>query len=101
MNNINEAINLEKKIKTLVKSLNINTVYNTHVEIFEVDNNNLHNLIEKIDVFSLKINKIIKNNVNLELENENLKLKIVDNTKRLELENENLKLKLELLKYSK
>jgi hypothetical protein len=98
MNNINEAITLEKKIKILVKSLKINTVYNTHVEIFKVDNNNLHNLIEKIDVFSLKINKIIKNNVNLELinnnlklENENLKLKIDDNTKQLELENENLK----------
>ena len=84
MNNINEAINLEKKIKTLVKSLKINKVYNTHVEIFEVDNNNLHNLIEKIDVFSLKTIKI-KN----------------DNIKQLELENENLKLKLELLKYSK
>jgi hypothetical protein len=36
MNNINEAINLEKKIKTL----KINKVYNTHIEIFEVDNNN-------------------------------------------------------------
>ncbi len=66
----------------------------------------LQNIIEKNDVFSLKINKIIKNNDNLELINnnlkleiENLKLKIDDNTKQLELENENLKL--ELLKYSK
>jgi predicted GIY-YIG superfamily endonuclease len=108
MNNINEAIKLEKKIKILVKTLRINIVYNTHIEMFEINKNNLQNLIEKIDGFSLKINKIIKNNVNLELinnnlklENDNLKLKIDDNTKQLELENENLKLKLEILKYSK
>jgi prophage antirepressor-like protein len=86
MNNMNNAIKLETKIKTLVKTLNINTVYNTHIEIFEIDNNNLQNIIEKIDGFSLKINKIIKNDVNFEL---------------LKLENENLKIKLEILKLSK
>ena len=67
MNNINEAIKFENKIKTIVKTLNINTIYNTHVEIFKIDNNNLQIIIEKIDGFSLKINKIIKNDVNLEL----------------------------------
>ena len=60
MNNINEAIKLENKIKTLIKTLNI--IYNTHVEIFKIDNNNLQNIIEKIDGFTLEINKIIKNN---------------------------------------
>jgi prophage antirepressor-like protein len=127
MNNMNEAIKLENKIKTLIKTLNINTVYNTHVEIFKVDNNNLQNLIKKIDELSFKIiNTKIKPNILLEsektkqlalenenlklkladntkqlkLENENLKLKLADNTKQLELENENLKLKLELFKLS-
>jgi prophage antirepressor-like protein len=106
MHNINDAIKLENKIKILVKTLNINIIYNTHVEIFNVDNNNLQNLIKKIDELSLKIiNTKIKPNILLEttqltLENENLKLKLVDKTKQLELENENLKLKLELLKLS-
>ena len=86
MNNMNDSIKLETKIKTLIKTLNINTVYNNHVEIFEVDENNLQNIIEKIDGVSLKINKIIKNDVNLEL---------------LKLENENLKIKLEILQLSK
>jgi riboflavin synthase alpha subunit len=86
MNNMNEAIKLENKIKTLAKTLNINRVYNTHVEIFEIDNNNLQNIIKKIDGFSLKINKIIKNDVDLEL---------------LKEKNRNLELQLELLKLSK
>jgi prophage antirepressor-like protein len=90
MNNINDAIKLEKKIKTLVKELNINIIYNTHVEIFKVDNNNLQNLIKKIDELSFKIiNNKHKTNI---LETEK--------TKQLELENENLKLKLELFKLS-
>uniref|UniRef100_A0A6C0EBS9 Uncharacterized protein n=1 Tax=viral metagenome TaxID=1070528 RepID=A0A6C0EBS9_9ZZZZ len=71
MNNMNDAIKLENKIKTLVKTLKINTVYNTHVEIFEVDNNNLQNLIKKIDELSFKIINT-KNNKNLELINENI-----------------------------
>uniref|UniRef100_A0A6C0EF87 Bro-N domain-containing protein n=1 Tax=viral metagenome TaxID=1070528 RepID=A0A6C0EF87_9ZZZZ len=102
MNNMNEAIKLENKIKTLVKTLKINTVYNTHIEIFEVDNNNLQNLIKKIDELSLKIINT-KNNKNLELINENIKNLDIEKekTKQLELENENLKLKLELFKLSK
>jgi hypothetical protein len=35
-----ETIYLETKIKILTKSLIINRIYNTHTEIFEVDNNN-------------------------------------------------------------
>ena len=97
MENMNEAINLETKIKKLTKSLNINIVYNNHIEIFEVDNKNLQNIIKKIDELSLTIiNKnsiIIEENIIIELEKEK--------TKQLELENENLKLKLELLKLSK
>ena len=95
MNNMNEAIKLENKIKTLVKTLKINTVYNTHVEIFDVDNNNLQNLIKKIDELSFKIINT-KNNENIK----NLNIE-KEKTKQLELENENLKLKLELLKFSK
>uniref|UniRef100_A0A6C0EFP7 Bro-N domain-containing protein n=1 Tax=viral metagenome TaxID=1070528 RepID=A0A6C0EFP7_9ZZZZ len=95
MNNMNDAIKLENKIKTLVKTLKINTVYNTHIEIFEVDNNNLQNLIKKIDELSFKIinTKNNENIKNLDIEKEK--------TKQLELENENLKLKLELFKLSK
>ena len=105
MNNMNEVINLETKIKKLTKSLNINIVYNNHVEIFEVGINNLQNIIKKIDELSLKIinkkdNLDIEKIKQLELENEknNLDIKKI---KQLELENENLKLKLELLKLSK
>ena len=87
MNNMNEAIKLENKIKKLVKTLNINIIFNNHIEIFEVDNNNLQNIIEKINGLSLKINKIIKNDINLELEIEK------ERTKQLEI-------KLELFKIS-
>jgi hypothetical protein len=60
MNNINESLLLEKKIKTLVKILNINKIYNNHIEIFEVDNINLNKVINKIDEIKLNINKNIK-----------------------------------------
>ena len=77
MKNINDAIKLEKKIIKLTKSLKINIIYNlgntNHKEIFKVNNNNLENVIKKIE----------------EIKNENLKI-----------ENDNLKLKLELLKLS-
>ena len=87
---MNEAIKLENKIKKLTKSLNINIVYNNHIEIFQVENNNIQNIIKKIDELSLKnINK--NNNIIIEKEK----------TKQLELENENLKIKLELFKLSK
>jgi len=90
MYNMNEAIKLENKIKKLTKSLNINIVYNNHIEIFQVENNNIQNIIKKIDELSLKnINK--NNNIIIEKEK----------TKQLELENENLKIKLELFKLSK
>ena len=96
MDNMNEAINLETKIKKLTKSLNINIVYNNHIEIFKIDNNNLQNIIKKIDELSLTIinkNSIIIEDNNIIIEKEK--------TKQLELENENLKLKLELFKLSK
>jgi prophage antirepressor-like protein len=87
MNNMNNAIKLENKIKTLVKTLKINTVYNTHVEIFKVDNNNLQNLIKKIDDLSLKTSKLLKNN------NDN-------NLELLKEKNRNLELQIELFKLS-
>ena len=99
MNNMNDAIKLENKIKTLVKTLNINIIYNTHVEIFEVDNNNLQNLIKKIDELSLKIIKN-KNINNVEIINENIKKFDIEKekTKQLELKKEILELKLKLSK---
>jgi hypothetical protein len=75
MNNMNEAIKFENKIKKLVKTLNINMLYNNHIEIFAVNNIDLQDLINKIDGLSLTV--IIKNNLELEklkMENENLKL---------------------------
>jgi prophage antirepressor-like protein len=87
MNNMNEAIRLENKIKKLVKLSNINMIYNNHIEIFAVNNIDLQDLINKIDGLSLNLNIKNKQN-NLELE-------------KLKMENENLKLKLELLQLSK
>ena len=58
MLSINQIVELEKKIKKLIHVLNINRVlYNeltkdTQIEIFEIDNDNLYNIIEKIDEFS-------------------------------------------------
>jgi hypothetical protein len=104
MKNINDAIKLEKKIIKLTKSLNINIIYNlgttNHKEIFKVNNNNLKNVIKKIDDFSLEINKkqfsYIDQLKNDEIKNDNLKIE----NDNLKLENDNLKLKLELLKLS-
>ena len=51
MSNINQIINLEKKIKKFVHSLNINRIITIEsqkdnlVKIFEIENNNLQNLI--------------------------------------------------------
>jgi hypothetical protein len=91
-----ESIKLENKIKTLVKTLKINTVYNTHIEIFEVDNNNLQNLIKKIDELSIKTNKI-KNNKYFEQEQEKTKQE-QEKTKQMEINNENIKLHMEFFK---
>jgi hypothetical protein len=61
MKNINQIIELEKKIKKFVHSLDINRVLcnelslDNQVEIFEIEDNNLYNLIEKIDEFSIEI----------------------------------------------
>jgi hypothetical protein len=54
--------------------------------MFKVNNNDLDNIIKKIDDFTLDINnkQILDNNIDL-----------------LKIENDNLKLKLELLKLSK
>jgi hypothetical protein len=89
MNNMNESLLLEKKIKSFVKSININTIYNNHIEIFEIDNINLNKIINKID--ELKLN-IIKNNkekrlykLNLELEYKIKQLEI-DNLRKIEEE---------------
>jgi len=92
LNNMNEAIQLENKIKKLVKTLNINKIYNNHIEIFEIDNINLQNIIKKIE--DLSYNIINKNKLfnNLKIEKEK--------TLQLELEQTNLKLKLKLIKLS-
>ena len=75
--------------KSFVKSININTIYNNHIEIFEIDNINLNKIINKID--ELKLN-IIKNNkekrlykLNLELEYKIKQLEI-DNLRKIEEE---------------
>ena len=84
LNNINDAIKLEMKIKKLVYLLNINITYNNHIEIFEIDDSNLKSIIDKINKFHIKLNAYSKlSDINLELINKNLML-----------ENENLKLKL-------
>jgi len=54
-----------------------------------VDNNNLQNLIKKIDELSIKTNKI-KNNKYFEQEQEK--------TKQMEINNENIKLHIEFFK---
>ena len=65
MKSINQTIELEKKIKKLVYSLNINRVLTnenskyTHTEIFEIDNDNLYNIVEKINEF---FDEILNNN---------------------------------------
>jgi prophage antirepressor-like protein len=97
MKNINDAIKLEKKIIKLTKSLNINIIYNlgntNHKEMFKVNNNDLDNVIKKIDDFSLDVNnKILDNNNQLKIEEEK--------TKQLELEYKTIQLKLELYKLS-
>ena len=61
MNNINESLLLEKKIKYFVKFIKINKIYNTHIEIFEIDNINLQKLISKIDNISLNIKDNLNN----------------------------------------
>ena len=97
MKNINDAIKLEKKIIKLTKSLNINIIYNlgntNHKEMFKVNNNDLDNVIKKIDDFSLDINNKVLDYGN-QLKIEELK------TKQLELEYKTIQLKLELLKLS-
>jgi predicted GIY-YIG superfamily endonuclease len=97
MKNINDAIKLEKKIIKLTKSLNINIIYNlgntNHKEMFKVNNNDLDNVIKKIDDFSLDINNKVLDYGN-QLKIEELK------TKQLELEYKTMQLKLELYKLS-
>jgi hypothetical protein len=63
MKNINQIIELEKKIKKFVHSLDINRVLcnelslDNQIEIFEIEDINLHNLIKKINEFSIEILK--------------------------------------------
>jgi len=52
---MNNSGKLENKIKNLTKELNINIIYNKHIEFFQIDNNNLSNMINKIDELALKI----------------------------------------------
>ena len=93
MNNMNESKQLENKINKLVNTLNINITYycanNNYKEIFVTDNNNLQNIIQKIDDLSSNIININENN-NLELKNNKMKLMELNN-KNLQIENENLK----------
>jgi hypothetical protein len=83
MDNMNQSTKLESLVKRMVNTLQINIIYNKHIEIFKIDT--IDNIINKIDEMSLKIKS--KNNINIELE-------------KIKLENENLKLKLELIKAS-
>uniref|UniRef100_A0A6C0EDF1 C2H2-type domain-containing protein n=1 Tax=viral metagenome TaxID=1070528 RepID=A0A6C0EDF1_9ZZZZ len=98
MNNMNEAIKMENKIKRLVQALNINIIYNKHKEIFEADNANLLNLIKKIDELSIDIIK--KNYIKFDEKNTK-QLELEDKIKQLELEKEILELKLELAKLTR
>jgi hypothetical protein len=61
-----------------------------------VDNNNLQNLIKKIDELSIKTNKI-KNNKYFEQEQEKTKQE-QEKTKQMEINNENIKLHMEFFK---
>ena len=100
MNNMNESKQLENKINKLVNTLNINITYycanNNYQEIFETDNNNLQNIIKKID--DLSSNIINKNNS--KIENNNLKME-KEKTKQMELNNINIQIKNENLKRQK
>ena len=101
--NMNATISLENKIKALTKSLNINRIYNTHIEIFEVDNNNLQNIINKIDELSLNIiedKNIIEDNKliidkDIIIEKEKTK-QIEEKTKQLEIEGKTKQLEIEI-----
>ena len=61
----------------LFKRLQTHKTYlnNNYQEIFETDNNNLQNIIKKIDDLSSNIINKNKLSNNLELGNENLKIK--------------------------
>jgi hypothetical protein len=100
LNNMNETEILEKKIKNMVKTLNINRIYNNQTEIFQIDKINLQDIINKIDDLSLKLtnkDKIIDNKI--EVSNK-LNIKELE-VKSKELDNEKLRLEIELLKLQK
>ena len=90
--------NQKNEIKKLVNTLNINITYyctNNNLLIRKlifnsIINNNLQNIIKKIDNLSSTIINKNKLSNNLELEKE----------KQLEIKQNNLKLKIELLKFS-
>ena len=97
---MNLSKEMENKIKNFVKSIDINIQYGKHIEFFQIDNNNLNNIINKIDKFKLDIIKDSDKDSNKDIDKDN-NIKIEEEkTKQLELENENLKLKLELYKLS-
>ena len=52
---MNYSKDMENKIKKFVKSININIQYGKHIEFFQIDYNNLNNIINKIDKFKLDI----------------------------------------------
>jgi len=59
---MNDSGKLENKVKKLMKDIKINITYDKHIEFFQIENNNLPNIINKIDELSLKINKDNINN---------------------------------------
>jgi hypothetical protein len=73
-NNINECINMENKIKELIRILNINTTYNGYTEIFKHDD--INNFIKLIDNCHKIDNKL-----------DNLMIIECEKTKQLEITN--------------
>jgi len=110
---MNLSKEMENKIKKFTKSININIQYGKHIEFFEIDDNNLNDIIKKIDNLSFNINKDIDNDINDDNLDKTIKIeehktkqleinkKIEeDKTKQLEIEYKILQLKLELINIS-
>ncbi len=66
----------KKNIKILVKTLNINKIYNNHIKNFEADYINLNKVIDKIDEIKLNINKNINLDKTIKIEEEKMLIKI-------------------------
>ena len=69
--NMNLSKEMENKIKNFVKSININIQYGKHIEFLQIDNNNLNNIIFKINKFKLDIIKDIDKDFNKDIDKDN------------------------------